>query len=228
MLVEMIARTMIEPVLEDYLPNEYEAEDADLLAEFAGRECYQSFHRPNPATRATADYVQKNLIEKGHASVLEHASVTFRISEVSRSFTHEMVRHRHNSYSQLSQRYVPLDKMDVVIHPTLKDEDLGDRLMEVWDKACEVYDELEKELKDRGYTTKESREAAREVLPNATSTIIVVTGNHRSWRHFLDMRHSPFADKQIAMVAAEILTQLRDVAPAVYQDIPDVDLDKVG
>lgn len=225
MLVEMIARTMVEPVTEDYLPNEYDAEDAEYLAEFTGRECYASFHRPNPDTADTSDYVQKNLIGKMHYSVIEHASVTFRISDVSRSFTHEVIRHRHHSYSQLSQRYVPINKMEVVIHPTLELEELGDHVTEVWDVAVEKYAILEQELKDRGYSTKEAREAAREVLPNATGTVIDMTGNHRAWREFLEKRYSPQADKQIAYVAEEILTQLREIAPSMYADIPDIDLD---
>lgn len=225
MLIEMLARTQVEPVTEDYLDNADDAEDADYLAEFAGRECYQSWHRPNPDTAANEDYVQKNLVGKKHFSVLEHASVTFRVSGISRSCTHEWIRHRHESYSQLSQRYVPIDHMELVIHPTIEVEGLSEHLTEVWDLAVEKYEILEKELKDRGYSTKEAREAAREVLPNATGTILIVTGNHRAWREFLEKRYSPQADKQIAMCAGEILEQLREIAPAIYADIPDIDLD---
>jgi thymidylate synthase (FAD) len=76
------------------------------LAVFAGRACYQSWNRPNPATADTDGYL-RHIIDVGHMSVLEHGTVTFYMTGVSRSFTHELVRHRHLSYSQLSQRYVP-------------------------------------------------------------------------------------------------------------------------
>jgi thymidylate synthase (FAD) len=225
MRVELIAQTRVEWTTTDqYLSNEYDATDADFLSEFGGRECYQSWSRPNPETADTHDYVQKNLIDKQHFSVLEHGSVTFRISDVSRSFTHEVVRHRHQSPSQLSQRYVPRNKMTLAIHPTLALEGMGEVLIAVWEGCIRAYDQIEAELLNRGYSVKAAREAAREVLPNATGTVIILTGNHRAWREFIEKRMSPHADKQIAFVAAEILEQLRAVAPAIYSDIPDVDL----
>ena len=76
------------------------------LAEFAGRACYQSWTKPNPSTATNAGYL-RHILEVGHLSVLEHGSVTFYLTGVSRSLTHELIRHRHFSYSQLSQRYVP-------------------------------------------------------------------------------------------------------------------------
>lgn len=76
------------------------------LVEFAGRACYQSWSKPNPKTATNAGYI-KHIIDVGHFSVLEHASVSFYITGLSRSCTHELIRHRHFSYSQLSQRYVP-------------------------------------------------------------------------------------------------------------------------
>lgn len=226
MKVELIAYTsVVDDITEQYLENVDGASDADYLAEFAGRECYQSWDRPNPATAHTEDYVQKNLVGKEHFSVLEHASVTFRVSDVSRSFTHEVIRHRHASPSQLSQRYVPRTKMGVAIHPTLGMERLGGHLHRVWNVAIAEYDAIESTLLQRGYSVKEAREAAREVLPNGTATSIILTGNHRMWREFIQKRMSRHADRQIAYVAAEMLEFLRGVAPSVYADIPDVDLD---
>ncbi len=97
----------IEAVVEatngDWRPDGSTGED---LAVFAGRACYQSWKRPNPATAQTDGYL-RHILEVGHISVLEHGTVTFYMTGVSRSFTHELVRHRHLSYSQLSQRYVP-------------------------------------------------------------------------------------------------------------------------
>ena len=83
-----------------------DADGGQALAEFAGRACYQSWHKPNPATATNAGYIQ-HILEVGHLSVLEHGTVTFYLTGMSRSLTHELIRHRHFSFSQLSQRYVP-------------------------------------------------------------------------------------------------------------------------
>lgn len=219
MKVTMIAKTDVQPEAYAKLDNDGGADDATYLTEYAGRGCYQSWNRPNPKTADSAAYVQSAAIEKGHGSILEHASVTFEIEDVSRSLTHELIRHRSGfSYSQLSQRYVPGDQMKMVIHPTLRDEDLADHLMEVWDFACEKYDLLCARLEQRGYSVKRAREAAREVLPNATETKIVVTANHRAWRHFLNLRLHPAADAQIRELAAELLRQLYLEASPLYAD----------
>jgi thymidylate synthase (FAD) len=94
---------------------ETDAEGGEGLAEFAGRACYQSWSKPNPATATNAGYL-KHILEVGHLSVLEHGTVTFYMTGVSRSFTHELIRHRHFSYSQLSQRYVP-EKDAAMVEP---------------------------------------------------------------------------------------------------------------
>ena len=88
------------------MPWDTDADGGQALAEFAGRACYQSWKKPNPATATNAGYL-RHILEVGHLSVLEHGSVTFYLSGISRSLTHELIRHRHFSYSQLSQRYVP-------------------------------------------------------------------------------------------------------------------------
>src|SRR3712207_7558756 len=80
-----------------------EAEGGEALAEFAGRACYQSWDKPNPATATNAGYL-RHILEVGHLSVLEHGTVTMYLTGVSRSLTHELIRHRHFSFSQLSQR----------------------------------------------------------------------------------------------------------------------------
>src|SRR5688572_309269 len=94
--------------------------DGQLLIEFAGRECYQSWSKPNPATASNSGYIE-NLLKQRHFSVFEHASATFRFENVSRSFTHELIRHRHFSYSQLSQRYVDASDVKIVLHPDVED-----------------------------------------------------------------------------------------------------------
>ena len=102
--VQLIAKTEFFPP-ED-VPWSTDADGGQALAEFAGRACYQSWKKPNPATATNAGYLA-HILEVNHLSVLEHGSVTFYLTGVSRAFTHELIRHRHFSYSQLSQRYVP-------------------------------------------------------------------------------------------------------------------------
>ncbi|MER7167245.1 FAD-dependent thymidylate synthase, partial [Micromonospora sp. NPDC000207] len=94
------------PLMENLTGWSTDADGGQALAEAAGRACYQSWKKPNPATATNAGYLA-HILEIGHLSVLEHGSVTFYFTGVSRSFTHELIRHRHFSYSQLSQRYVP-------------------------------------------------------------------------------------------------------------------------
>ena len=102
--VRLIGWTQFAPP--DDVPWSTDADGGQALAEFAGRACYQSWSKPNPATATNAGYL-RHILEVGHLSVLEHGVVTFYFTGVSRSFTHELIRHRHFSYSQLSQRYVP-------------------------------------------------------------------------------------------------------------------------
>src|SRR5690606_4189981 len=96
----------------------------DALAEFAGRACYQSFHKPNPKTAANHDYL-RNILDQGHYSVLEHASATFYVTGVSRAFTHELVRHRHLSFSELSQRFVNVEDVELVEPPATREYGLS-------------------------------------------------------------------------------------------------------
>ena len=102
--VQLVAKT--EFVAPDDVPWGTVADGGQALAEFAGRACYQSWSKPNPRTATNAGYL-RHILEVGHLSVLEHGSVSFYLTGVSRSLTHELIRHRHFSYSQLSQRYVP-------------------------------------------------------------------------------------------------------------------------
>src|SRR5690625_1786778 len=94
----------------------------DLLSEWAGRSCYQSWDKPNPATRANKDY-HANTLAQGHFSIYEHAVVTFYVTGVSRALTHELIRHRHLSYSQLSQRFVNEGREDNLVLPPAAHDD---------------------------------------------------------------------------------------------------------
>lgn len=197
--------------------------DADMLAELAGRLCYWSFDRPNPGTSRNADYLA-NIVRQQHFSVLEHSSATFLLLDVSRTFTHELVRHRHLSFSQVSQRYVDEATSFVVPPPLLRDAtgpeaDLLKRnIMGLNEITHALYDRLFAWARDRGATRKQARGAARAVLPAGTRTSIVVSGNLRAWREFLNKRLSPAADDEIREVAELIYKELEQLAPATFAE----------
>ena len=221
--VQVIGYTHFEPPAD--VPWETDTDGGEALAEFAGRACYQSWSKPNPATATNAGYL-RHILEVGHLSVLEHGSVTFYLSGVSRSLTHELIRHRHVSYSQLSQRYVP-ERDAAMVEPAViaEDPELHAMFLEASEQALSSYDRLleglEKKFADVENVTarrKQARQAARAVLPNATETRIVVTGNYRAMRHFVAMRASEHADVEIRRLAIECLRQLIDLTPQVFSD----------
>jgi thymidylate synthase (FAD) len=221
--VQLIAKS--EFVAPPDVPWSTDADGGQALVEFAGRACYQSWSKPNPKTATNAGYLE-HIIDVGHFSVLEHASVSFYITGISRSCTHELIRHRHFSYSQLSQRYVPENESQIVVPPGLEDDDELRRILaEAADASRATYAELLSRLEAKFadqpnaiLRRKQARQAARAVLPNATETRIVVTGNYRAWRHFIAMRASEHADVEIRRLAIACLRQLAGVAPAVFGD----------
>ena len=221
--VQLIAKT--DFVVPPDVPWSTDAEGGPALVEFAGRACYQSWSKPNPRTATNAAYL-RHIIDVGHFSVLEHASVSFYITGISRSCTHELIRHRHFSYSQLSQRYVPEHDSQVVLPPGMEDDPaLAETFTAAADASRATYTELLSRLEEKfaGESNavlrrKQARQAARAVLPNATETRIVVTGNYRAWRHFIAMRASEHADIEIRRLAIECLRQLIDIAPQVFSD----------
>ncbi len=198
----------------------------ELVAEFAGRACYQSWAKPNPATATNAGYLQ-HILDVEHYSVLEHGTVTFYLVGMSRSLTHELIRHRHFSYSQLSQRYVDSAGSALVVPPLFDQDDQAMAILGTAQEGVEAaYEALtaraEELLADRDLSTtarrKQARQAARAVLPNATETRIVMTGNYRAWRHFIRLRASEHADTEIRALAVEVLRQLQRHAPHVFGD----------
>ena len=221
--VQVIAQTQFTPPAD--VPWETDADGGQALAEFAGRACYQSWDKPVPATATNAGYL-RHILEVGHLSVLEHGSVTMYLTGVSRSLTHELVRHRHFSYSQLSQRYVPEDDAAVVEPAVIaEDPELHARFLAATEAAVAAYgallEGLEQRLADGPNPTlrrKQARQAARAVLPNATETRVVVTGNYRAWRHFVAMRASEHADVEIRELAIACLRELQRVAGNVFGD----------
>jgi thymidylate synthase (FAD) len=197
--------------------------DADALAEFAGRACYKSWSKPNPATAANSDYLA-HIIRQGHFSVLEHASVSFYIEGVSRALLLELERHRFLSFSVESQRYVDTEKShpQPVIPPALADfPELVEDLHNEYAKSLYRYRRFVDALTSKGLKRKEAREAARAVLPNATPVDFLVTGNLRAWRDVLGKRWHVAADAEIRELAGLILDRLRQIAPHSVQDVPE-------
>ena len=202
-----------------------DADGGQALVEFAGRACYQSWSKPNPATATNASYL-RHILDVGHLSVLEHASATFYVTGVSRSLTHELVRHRHLSFSQLSQRFVPETDAEMVEPDVIaEDPQLHEAFLAATGVAAGAYRDLLAGLEQKYAGTtdatlrrKQARQAARSVLPNATETRIVVTGNYRAWRHFVGMRASEHADVEIRALAVAVLRELHRIAPHAFAD----------
>jgi thymidylate synthase (FAD) len=193
---------------------------AQQLAEFAGRLCYKSWSKPNPATATNAGYIE-NLKDHKHFSVLEHGSVSFYFDGISRNLTHELVRHRHFSFSQVSQRYVDDYESEVIIPAAVNGYLRTNTIQSHLKDSKEIYKQLVWNLRQDGYPKKKAQQAARFILPGSTETAIVVTGNHRSWREFVDKRYSEFADPEIRDLAGLVLTELRSIAPDIYSDFED-------
>ena len=194
----------------------------EALAELAGRVCYMSYGK---GRRSNQQFLE-HIVEVGHGSVLEHGVWSFLFTGVSRSFTHELIRHRHFSYSQLSQRYVN-ESDSAFVEPDViaGDPELDAIWREAVDASRAAYDRLVAGLQGRyadvtdvTLRRKLARQAARSVLPNATETKIFVTGNGRALRHFIEMRGSEFADVEIRKVALQVLEIMRREAPAMFGD----------
>lgn len=236
MRIALIAATSIYAQgMKDESGGQWEPEemydDASTLSEFAGRQCYESWKRPNPKTATNAGYIG-HIIDEMHTSVLEHGSVSFRVSGVSRALTHQLIRHRHGSYSQLSERFVPVKRSEgdehlYVLHPFwAEDPEAQGRMSSMWERAVDDYDWLYARALTRCLADsippfkarKMAAEAARMVLPNMTPTALVVTGNHLYWRHFLDKRGGVAADAEIRQMAVMVYGMLVDLDPNLYQD----------
>ena len=235
--VELIAHTAIVPdAIEQRLEIQEGSTDAETLTVYAGRSCYESWSRPNEKTREDKDYLRRTLFEQGHFSILEHASATFYLTGVSRALLAEITRHRHLSFSVLSQRFVDEEDANIVVPPALRnakginephyDEELGgdvigatDNLKVMADLAIATYAGLVEELQEvEGLSRKQAREAARAVLPNMVETRIVVTGNLRAWHEVIERRTAPDADAEFQQVANLIRNELQRLAPAIFKE----------
>lgn len=203
---------------------------SQILPEVAGRVCYMSFAKPRPGGNST--YLG-HIKEVGHGSVLEHPSWNFIITGVSRTFTHELVRHRAGfGYSQLSQRYVDESVADFVEPGCIgEDPELHDLWLGAVEAAQAAYRKLASGLEakfgdivDKTQRRKLARQAARSVLPNATETKIFVTANARALRHFIELRCNEHAETEIRIVAQRVLEIMKAEAPNIFGDYEFVEL----
>lgn len=212
--------------------------------EGAGRVCYKAWGRKNAKTASNEGYIH-NILRQNHWSVLEHASYTFLIENIPRSATHELVRHRHFSFSQESQRYVKQDPEvgRVALSPTLASE-LDDTEIDLIGRGVEhpltkpyqagftAYHEIYERLRRSGKTHKEAAGAARDCLPESAVTSIIVTGNPRSWAEFITKRASPAAEASIRAIAVQIADLLEEELPEVFgwkgREIWDINNEQKG
>lgn len=174
----------------------------------------------------------KKLIKRGHFACLEFADAMFEI-ECSRACSHQIVRHRHFSYVQESQRYVNMEEFDVVTPSAISLEfDKEDTPVERAKKFHEGYAKNHNEFMafweamdsiEKGY--KElirlgvKKEDARYILPNACKTRLVMKGNFRSWIEFLQKRLVPQAQWEIRKIAEEIRDILIQECPVVFENV---------
>lgn len=209
----------------------------DAIPEIAGRLCYQSFKNPRPGGQKA--YLH-NVLEMGHGSILEHSYVGFIFTGISRSLTHEMIRHRAGTaFSELSQRYYEPEDVGFVLPPlAIENESQKLYFAASFQSAWEEYQDAVKAgvqyeserwlmanpgvhagKKDLTLIRKRARESSRSILPNATETHMYMTANLRAWRHIIALRGSIHADLEIRRLAVVIADRLKELAPNCMQDV---------
>ena len=180
------------------------------LIEFAGRLCWNSKIKD----QISPDFIKRR-IEEGHESIIEHASASFLVEGISRSCSHQLVRHRLISVSQCSQRYIDGSKFDFVVPPDIENNE----------EATTIYHEClahiraaYERLRNKGI----KKEDARFLLPNATTTSLVISANLREWRHIIIERGlNPHAQWEIRQLALLFLAELSKIFPAVFADLAE-------
>jgi thymidylate synthase (FAD) len=202
---------------------------AATLSKLAGQLCYVSFG-PSRTPNAAADAYFTNIKSSRHGSILEHATASFLLYGVSRSTTHELVRHRAGfAFSQVSQRYVGSNVLRFVERPEFHgNEQLHTAFTARIDYTMQQYKDLIYAMKHDHYiTTKETsktltrksvQQAARALLTNETEAPLLMSGNMRSWRHFIEQRASIHADKEIQQLAVRIYLCLVQLEPILFND----------
>ena len=206
--------------------------DGAQLCKIAGQVCYMSFGRMRSMNAQAKRYFD-NLKSSGHGSVFEHANYSLLFYGISRSVTHELIRHRSGlGYSQLSQRYVGGRTLRFVERPEYQDDEILHNLfLQRIERAADEYATLTNrllEMQKAGTSIlsaeaktdllKKVRQSARSVLPNETETVIVVTGNVRAWRHVIEERASAHAEVEIRELAVCAFLCLQQADPVLFDD----------
>lgn len=198
----------------------------ELLVEFGGRACYRSWEpglNPN-VTRVRTDQREyfANILASAHGSVLEHASYSFALRDVSRVFTHELVRHRAGSaFSQESLRYVRLTDIGFRVPPAL--EPVREQVISIVEQLEELQVTAAQQLgiDDEGipfHVKKEVTSALRRLAPIGLSTDIVWTANVRTLRHVIEMRTAAGAEEELQLVFDRVAQIMQQEAPGLFQD----------
>jgi thymidylate synthase (FAD) len=203
----------------------------ELIVEFGGRACYRSWEpglNPN-VTKVRTDQREyfANILRSAHGSVLEHANYSFALRNVSRTFTHELVRHRAGSaFSQESLRYVRLTDIGFRVAPAL--EPVREQVLAIVEQLEEFQISAAAELgiDDEGvpfHVKKEVTSALRRLAPIGLSTDIVWTANVRTLRHVIEMRTAPGAEEELRLVFDTIARMMQAEAPGLFQDFRRAD-----
>lgn len=212
-------------------------DDGEWLVEMAARLCYMSWAKEGETieSRCHEDHI-RHLVEVGHGACIEHCTMNFIIWHVSRSLTHELVRHRIASYSQLSQRYVDSSSVCFIVPPAIQELSKNDpdiyrnwvghceQSRQLYEKLTEKLSEMYSHVKSRLERRKMARQAARSVLPNCTETKIFVTMNARAVRHLIELRANPAADVEIRKLAVKVFHILKTQAPLLAHGMETVKL----
>lgn len=209
--------------------------EAELLVEIAGRRCYKSYGtelNPNlTRVREGNKEYMANILRTKHGSVIEHAYDTFAFENVSRVFTHEMVRHRLSSFSQESMRFVRPTALSTIFPQVYTDHlDAGKaaQVKKLFEKVYTDIEQIQQELVDligmddpeMNFAVKKLFQSAnRRLIPDGVTTGILVTANHRSWRHMIELRTSMAAEEEIRYVFAAVAEMMSAMYPNIYQDM---------
>lgn len=211
---------------EEWLNNIDNGSDSELLIEFAGRMCYKSWKpglnkNVNKIRTDSKEYLE-NILKSGHGSVLEHANFSFLFQDVSRVFTHELVRHRAGSaFSQESLRYVRLTDIGFRVPPALE---------KIENQVVSIVEQLEEfqisaanqlEIDEEGlpfHIKKEITSAMRRLAPLGLSTSILWTANARTLRHVIESRTSEGAEEELRFVFDDVAKIMQQQALNLFQD----------
>ena len=225
--VKLLAHTVInDDVIAELMDIQPQSTDAETLVTFAGRSCYESWHRPKSETYRDEDYIERTIFEQHHGSILEHATATLYFTGVSRAFLTELTRHRHLSFSVRSQRFVNESGANIVLPPIYRSDkaEPGTALFKTAELLEGIaqdldshYEGLVAEAEIDGHKRKQAREAARSILPNMTETKMVVTGNLRAWLEVINRRTAPDADAELQEVMGMARDVLQPLAPSIFK-----------